>query len=38
MDINIININDWMGPLMALGAIALGALLLVGDYLQNKDK
>jgi hypothetical protein len=31
----IININDWIGPVLAFGALATGAALLLGDYLWN---
>jgi len=32
---NFININDWIGPVMALGAIFTGAGILVGEAVWN---
>ncbi|MFP4358830.1 MAG: hypothetical protein ACLFSZ_10415, partial [Puniceicoccaceae bacterium] len=33
-----ININDWIGPFLAFGALATGAALLIGDYLWNERR
>ncbi len=30
------HINDWLGPLMALGALLTGAAILVGESLYQK--
>lgn len=36
MEPSIININDWIGPLMAAGALFTGAALLIGESLWTK--
>ncbi len=35
---NFININDWIGPVLAFGALATGAVLLIGEYLWNERR